>query len=64
MEERKRSEVIYKKEITTDEPNTHAEVILKAEGLSEEANAELRKHFLTLCEEVEKAVQKETSITI
>lgn len=61
--ERRCSEVIYRKSITTDEPDTHAEATLKIEGLTEEATAELRKHFLKLCEEVEAAVQKETSPT-
>ena len=35
--ERTRNEVIYKREITTDEPNAHAELNLKVDGLPEEA---------------------------
>lgn len=41
--ERTRNEVIYKREITTDEPNAHAELILKVDGLPEEALDILRK---------------------
>lgn len=61
--ERKSDEVIYRKEITTDNPNSHTEVTLRFENLTEESTTELRKHFLKLCEEVEKIVEKETSLT-
>lgn len=62
--ERKSNEVIYKKSITTDNPNSNMEVALRFENFTEESTTELRKHFLKLCEEVEKIVEKETSLTI
>lgn len=62
--ERKSNEVIYRKELITDNPNSYTEVILKFENLTEESATELRKHFLKLCQEVENTVEKETSLTI
>lgn len=62
--ERKSNEVIYKKSITTDNPDSNMEVTLRFENFTEESTTELRKHFLKLCEEVEKIVEKETSLTI
>lgn len=58
--ERVRNEVIYKKEITTDEPNAHAELIMKIEGVSDEKTEGLRKKFLALYEDMEEVVRKET----
>lgn len=59
--ERTRNEAIYKREITTDEPNAHAEMIMKIEGVPDEKVEELRKKFIALCKEVEAVVRKETS---
>jgi hypothetical protein len=59
--ERTRNEVIYKREITTDEPNAHAELILKVDGLPEEALDILRKKFNALAEMVEREVREKTS---
>lgn len=61
--ERTRNEVIYKREITTDEPNAHAELILKVDGLPEEALDILRKKFNALAEMVEREVREKTSLT-
>lgn len=61
--ERTRNEVIYKREITTDEPNAHAELILKVDGLPEETLDILRKKFNTLAEMVEREVREKTSLT-
>lgn len=61
--ERTRNEVIYKREITTDEPNAHAELILKVDGLQEETLDILRKKFNELAEMVEKEVREKTSLT-
>jgi hypothetical protein len=62
--ERTRNEVIYKREITTDEPNAHAELILKVDGLPEEALDILRKKFNALAEMVEREVREKTSLTV
>lgn len=62
--ERTRNEVIYKREITTDEPNAHAELILKVDGLPEETLDILRKKFNTLAEMVEREVREKTSLTV
>ena len=61
--ERTRNEVIYKREITTDEPNAHAELILKVDGLPEETLDILRKKFNALAEMVEREVREKTSLT-
>lgn len=61
--ERTRNEVIYKREITTDEPNAHAELILKVDGLPEETLDILRKKFNSLAEMVEREVREKTSLT-
>lgn len=61
--ERTRNEVIYKREITTDEPNAHAELILKVDGLPEETLDILRKKFNALAEMVEREVRVKTSLT-
>lgn len=61
--ERTRNEVIYKREITTDEPNAHAELILKVEGLQESALEILRMKFNSLAEMVEREVRENTSLT-
>jgi len=61
--ERTRNEVIYKREITTDEPNAHAELILKVDGLPEETLDILRKKFNELAEMVEREVREKTSLT-
>ena len=61
--ERTRNEVIYKREITTDEPNAHAELILKVDGLPEETLDILRKKFNALAERVEREVREKTSLT-
>lgn len=61
--ERTRNEVIYKREITTDEPNAHAELILKVDGLPEETLDILRKKFNALAEMVEREVRKKASLT-
>ena len=61
--ERTRNEVIYKREITTDEPNAHAELILKVDGLPEETLDILRKKFNALAEMVEREVRENTSLT-
>lgn len=62
--ERTRNEVIYKREITTDEPNAHAELILKVDGLPEETLDILRKKFNALAEMVEREVREKTSLTV
>ena len=46
--EHTRNEVIYKREIITDEPNAHAELILKVEGLPENTLGVLRMKFNSL----------------
>lgn len=56
--ERTRDEVIYKREITTDEPNAHAELILKVEGLPENTLGVLRMKFNSLAEMVEREVRE------
>ena len=56
--EHTRNEVIYKREITTDEPNAHAELILKVEGLPENTLGVLRMKFNSLAEMVEREVRK------
>lgn len=61
--ERTRNEVIYKREITTDEPNAHAELILKVDGLPEAALDILRMKFNALAEMVEREVRENTSLT-
>ena len=58
-----RNEVIYKREITTDEPNAHAELILKVEGLPENTLGVLRMKFNSLAEMVEREVRENTSLT-
>ena len=60
---RTRNEVIYKREITTDEPNAHAELILKVEGLPENTLGVLRMKFNSLAEMVEREVRENTSLT-
>lgn len=61
---RKRNEVIYRKELITDNPDTYVEVKLSFENFTEESTTELRKRFLELWEEIEIIVKKETSLTI
>lgn len=62
--EHTRNEVIYKREITTDEPNAHAELILKVEGLPENTLGVLRMKFNSLAEKmVEREVRENTSLT-
>lgn len=61
--ERTRNEVIYKREITTDEPNAHAELILKVDGLPEETLDILRKKFNALAEMVEREAREKTRLT-
>ena len=55
--EHTRNEVIYKREIITDEPNAHAELILKVEGLPENTLGVLRMKFNSLAEMVERKHQ-------
>jgi hypothetical protein len=52
-----------KREITTDEPNAHAELILKVEGLPENTLGVLRMKFNSLAEMVEREVRENTSLT-
>lgn len=52
-----------KEKITTDEPNAHAELILKVDGLPEETLDILRKKFNALAEMVEREVREKTSLT-
>lgn len=61
-EVRKNDIVTYRKEITTDEPNAYAEVVLKFEGLQESRLAELRDLFNKFFAEVEGMVLEDTSI--
>lgn len=49
--------------ITTDEPNAHAELILKVDGLPEETLDILRKKFNALAEMVEREVREKASLT-
>lgn len=44
-EMRKRDTVQYKKQITTDNPNAYAEVMMQFEGITEDANAKMRGMF-------------------
>lgn len=61
-EVRKSNLVTYQKQITTDEPNAYAEVVLKFENLKESRVLELRDLFNKFATEVEKMVLENTSL--
>lgn len=63
-EVRKRSMTTYQKQITTDDPDAYAEVVLKFENLQESRIAELRDLFNTFFGEVEGIVKEDTSLYI
>lgn len=60
----KRSMTTYQKQITTDEPDAYAEVVLKFENLKESRAAELRDLFNKFAAEVEGMVLEDTSLHI
>lgn len=53
--------IVYRKQITTDEPDAHAEAVLEFEGIPEERTAEIREKFNRFFEDIEQIVKKETS---
>lgn len=63
-EVRKRSMTTYQKQITTDEPDAYAEVVLKFENLQESRAAELRDLFNKFAAEVEGMVLEDTSLFV
>lgn len=61
-EVRKRSMTTYQKQITTDEPDAYAEIMLKFENLKESRAAELWDLFNKFAAEVEGMVLEDTSL--
>lgn len=61
-QERYKNEVVFKKEIITDDPDAYAAVTLSFEGLTEERTGKLRELFNGFYKEVEEIVKKETSL--
>lgn len=60
--QRKRSKVVFEKEIVTDNPNAYARAMLEFEGLRDERTTELQQIFNAFYAEVEKIVEKETGL--
>lgn len=52
--------IVYKRQITTDGPDAHAEAVLEFEGLPEVRAAEIREKFNRFFECIEQIVRKET----
>lgn len=62
MAEVKMEDIIeYKKRITTNDPDTYVEAILKLEGLTENEVEEMRKSFNTFYKEVETIMHKKAA---
>ena len=61
MGETRRNDIVeYRKSITVNDPDAYAEVVLKLEGLTEEATKELRMIFCKFYVEAEEIVRKTT----
>lgn len=63
-EVRKSSMITYQKQITADEPDAYAEIMLKFENLQESRIAELRELFNKFAAEVEGMVLEDTSLYV
>ncbi len=59
MEKRSRNEIVFRKEIVTDEPNAYARATLEIEGVPEGRTVELREMFNSFYAKVEKIVKED-----